>query len=145
MKIGLHVAAAAVLFSHAACYAPYSSPAAETVSVSEPASVAPQEPTANGEDALALARAQYPECADVRFDRWIHSDRASVNVCGVYRIYAWSDDGGVYEVNDLEGSATAAYPTSPPHPAASGGPVRVHGYYRRDGTYVHPHTRRRPR
>lgn len=30
-------------------------------------------------------------------------------------------------------------------PAPSGGPVHVRGYYRRDGTYVRPHTRRRPR
>lgn len=28
---------------------------------------------------------------------------------------------------------------------ARGGPVRVRGYHRRDGTYVRPHTRRRPR
>lgn len=27
----------------------------------------------------------------------------------------------------------------------SGGAVRVRGYYRRDGTYVRPHTRSRPR
>lgn len=30
-------------------------------------------------------------------------------------------------------------------PRSTGGPVRVKGYTRRDGTYVQPHTRRRPR
>ncbi len=29
--------------------------------------------------------------------------------------------------------------------SSSGGPVRVKGYYRKDGTYVAPHTRSRPR
>lgn len=29
--------------------------------------------------------------------------------------------------------------------SGSGGSVHVHGYYRRDGTYVHPHTRHAPR
>ena len=40
------------------------------------------------------------------------------------------------------------YPDPPARSAAprsAGGPVQVRGYYRRDGTYVHPHTRRRPR
>lgn len=30
-------------------------------------------------------------------------------------------------------------------PTSTGGPVYVRGYYRRDGTYVRPHTRSRPR
>lgn len=46
-------------------------------------------------------------------------------------------------------SSPAAAPL-PPTPSSwptsyrpSGGPVFVHGYYRRNGTYVHPHSRRR--
>ncbi len=35
-------------------------------------------------------------------------------------------------------------PTSVSSPVNTGGSVRVKGYYRRDGTYVRPHTRRRP-
>lgn len=30
-------------------------------------------------------------------------------------------------------------------PSTTGGPVQVRGYYRKDGTYVRPHTRRAPR
>lgn len=36
------------------------------------------------------------------------------------------------------GEATAS-------PSATGGPVNVRGYYRKDGTYVRPHTRNAPR
>lgn len=40
-----------------------------------------------------------------------------------------------------EGAASSASST----PSSSGGTVHVKGYYRKDGTYVRPHTRRAPR
>lgn len=48
------------------------------------------------------------------------------------------------------GAANCPRATSSPATAASpapatGGPVHVRGYYRRDGTYVRPHSRSRPR
>lgn len=36
-------------------------------------------------------------------------------------------------------------PVTTTAPSSSGGPVHVKGYYRKDGTYVRPHTRKSPR
>lgn len=50
---------------------------------------------------------------------------------------ACSDHGGVYEWTGEEEKESKPAPST-------GGPVQVRGYYRKDGTYVRPHTRRRP-
>jgi hypothetical protein len=47
------------------------------------------------------------------------------------------------------GCASSGSPGSTAAPAAlgptTGGPVHVKGYFKKDGTYVKPHTRRSPR
>jgi hypothetical protein len=59
---------------------------------------------------------------------------------------------GVYEVEVLDGKDRGVRAPEPTPPAnsgatsgATGGSVHVRGYYRRDGTYVQPHTRSAPR
>lgn len=47
--------------------------------------------------------------------------------------------------NCKESAAEAPAPAVAPTPSSSGGTVQVKGYYRKDGTYVRPHTRRAPR
>lgn len=52
------------------------------------------------------------------------------------------DTTGVYDCTPVEHPASGSYGYTPA--PSGGGPVHVRGYYRRDGTYVRPHTRRRP-
>lgn len=97
---------------------------------------------------------------------WAREDEGVwVRACGSYRFY--SDSSGRW--TEIESLAYAAEGGVPPwtergcpvydnmvschdEPAArssggggGSGRVRVRGYHRRDGTYVHGHTRRRPR
>jgi len=41
--------------------------------------------------------------------------------------------------------STSSYRAPAADTKSSGGTVQVKGYYRKDGTYVRPHTRRKPR
>lgn len=68
------------------------------------------------------------------------------------RTYITGERGGCYYINSngnktyvdrsVCGSSTVV---SDPAPASSSGTVNVRGYYRKDGTYVRPHTRSSPR
>lgn len=53
---------------------------------------------------------------------------------------ATSSAGAPVSVEHRDHAPAESHQTAPP---ASGGSVHVRGYYRRDGTYVHPHTRSR--
>lgn len=76
-----------------------------------------------------------------------HSFRLGEDQTSALRDFAVARAGGIVEPGVQDQAPTAVEPVfqeaSPP--AAVGGPVQVRGYYRRDGTYVRPHTRRRPR
>ncbi|WP_312324617.1 hypothetical protein [Soonwooa sp.] len=64
---------------------------------------------------------------------------------------ACSDYGGIYQLISVEidkyEPPKLEYNTNYKNPeiSSSGGPVYVRGYFRKDGTYVRPHTRRLPR
>lgn len=89
--------------------------------------------TPSAEVAIAYA-ARARACSDVRFVRWIDFRTIALEGCGQSMIYMWRDGWA-----DVSPDATQT-----PH-GSPGGAVHVRGYYRRDGTYVHPHTRDRPR
>lgn len=120
-------------------------------SAAEPAPP-PSAPAINGQDAVNLAQLQNPQCTGVRFDQWLEPRRALVDVCGALLMFVWDEGGSVRAATEADvhppvvGSAPrSADPGYTPQSSGSSGPVHVRGYYRRDGTYVHPHTRRRPR
>lgn len=48
-------------------------------------------------------------------------------------------------LTDSDGTGVTVQGSSVPRPTNSGGTVNVRGYYRKDGTYVRPHTRSAPR
>lgn len=90
------------------------------------------------------------------------ADGVWVRSCGSFRYYveiggrwvedrtrAYAEAGGMPSSPDgcpiYDGLVQCGGPTSAPSASGSGGPVRVRGYYRRDGTYVPGHTRRAPR
>jgi len=54
------------------------------------------------------------------------------------------DNGGI-EINMDRQDDARSTGTARPSSSSPGGPVKVDGYYRKDGTYVRPHTRRTPR
>lgn len=66
-----------------------------------------------------------------------------VNVCGTERFYV--EDGGRFREMPRQARTPPPKLEGNVYRSRSGGPVRVRGYRRRDGTYVHPHTRHRPR
>ena len=51
----------------------------------------------------------------------------------------------VPETAETEANTTTTPKPSEPSPSSSGGTVSVRGYYRKDGTYVKPHTRKAPK
>ncbi len=63
------------------------------------------------------------------------------------------EDGSLTYATDRQGACSghgglAYWYADPTHTApqpSTGGPIQVKGYFRKDGTYVRPHTRRRPR
>ncbi|MCT3704275.1 hypothetical protein HZQ89_17910 [Elizabethkingia anophelis] len=67
-----------------------------------------------------------------------------------YKRIKWSELIG-WSYNPVYTSIDSRYPYSsdsyytPSSSSSSGGSVHVRGYYRKDGTYVSPHTRRSPR
>ncbi len=73
-------------------------------------------------------------------------------IADTQRTYITGERGGCYYINSngnktyvdrsLCGESSSAITSTP---SSSGGTVNVRGYYRKDGTYVRPHTRSRPR
>lgn len=96
--------------------------------------------------AIRLAEASFPGC-EIRFGHWVDWETVELLVCasgGCAPVgYRWQDG----EPHRL-GVGDDPFPSTPPAyapPPSGSGRVHVRGYYRRDGTYVRPHTRSRPR
>lgn len=82
----------------------------------------------------------------IAFDHWHDRETAWVNVCGTLRSYTCLPDG-CQEGLLASVAAPQPMPASPSYQGSGGGggSVQVRGYHRRDGTYVRPHSRSRPR
>lgn len=108
--------------------------------------------------------AAYPQCnflARYSFDRSLASAVANVDPRDAQSIVATRESFAKTTSDYLNPSAPvgvaplagfysppATYAPSPPgytYRPSGGGPVKVRGYTRKDGTYVRPHTRSRPR
>lgn len=61
-----------------------------------------------------------------------------------YHRYNSSIDGIIYGYSSTKTQNTNNYNYNSTSKSSSGGTVNVKGYYRKDGTYVRPHTRRSP-
>lgn len=108
--------------------------------------------TIDGDAAEACrgAAASYSCSGAAPFSQRDEIDRGTMwlTVCGTLRLFtrvdgAWREDHHAARPDD-----TTSPPSGSDYAASSGssgGDVYVRGYYRRDGTYVHPHTRSRPR
>lgn len=100
---------------------------------------------------VELAAAQRHACSDR--DTWIETwppvgnddGPWAVIVCGRRYYYSRRADGHLVETSGGEVSWRYADGVGAGYGAPAGGPVHVRGYHRRDGTYVRPHTRSRPR
>ncbi len=92
-------------------------------------------PVSEGWDRLRVCRADGPSSpAECHVERRADYERARTEQVQI----------GTERVCERPAS-TGYAPSSAYVPPSRGGPVHVRGYYRRDGTYVRPHTRRRSR
>lgn len=71
------------------------------------------------------------------------ANRASTSTDNVTVVDASAGSAG--GSSSASSASTSSYRAPAADSTSSGGTVQVKGYYRKDGTYVRPHTRKKPR